>query len=145
MPQFVEDGTEENVEGIKYDFTFGNRFLKAHFTVPKDYDNLSSDDLQHAFVEPGEVVFVLSKEKLKLPNNIYIQLSPKRSLAHDGIELLGELTVDPLYEGCLVFEKKISHICRLIFSYCKIAHALLKRKDDLSHPFFARHYHLNNI
>lgn len=99
----MENGTEENVEGIKYDFKFGERFLKAHFSVPRNYGELSGEELKYAFVEPGEVVFVLSKEKLKLPNNIYIQLSPKRSLAHDGIELLGGLTVDPSYEGYLVF------------------------------------------
>lgn len=101
--QLMENGAEENVEGIKYDFRFGNRFLKAHFVVPRDYDKLQNDELQHAIVEPGEVVFVMSKEKLTLPNDIYIQLSPKRSLAHDGIELLGGLTVDPGYEGYLVF------------------------------------------
>lgn len=92
--QYFEDGTEENVEGIKYDFRFGKRFLKAHFSLPRNYDELSGEELKYAFVEPGEV-FVLSKEKLKLPNDIYIQLNPKRSLAHDGIELLGDLTVDP--------------------------------------------------
>ena len=101
--QFIENGTEENVEGIKYDFKFGNRFLKAHFVVPRNYTELLNDELQYAIVEPGEVVFVLSMEKLKLPKDIYIQLSPKRSLAHDGIELLGGLTVDPAYEGYLVF------------------------------------------
>lgn len=101
--QLVENGIEENVEGIKYDFRFGDRFLKAHFVVPRNYSELSNDELQYACVEPGEVVFVLSKEKLNLPKNIYIQLSPKRSLAHDGIELLGGLTVDPSYEGYLVF------------------------------------------
>lgn len=101
--QYVEDGTEENVEGIKYDFKFGNRFLKAHFVVPRNYNELLQDELQYAIVEPGEVVFVLSKEKLNLPNDIYIQLSPKRSLAQDGIELLGGLTVDPAYEGYLLF------------------------------------------
>ena len=101
--EYLVDGVEEDVEGIKYDFKFGCRFLKAHFTVPRNYGELSSDELQYAFVEPGEVVFVLSKEKLKLPNDLYIQLNPKRSLAHDGIELLGGLTVDPSYEGYLVF------------------------------------------
>lgn len=101
--EYLLDGIEEDVEGIKYDFKFGCRFLKAHFTVPRNYGELSSDELQYAFVEPGEVVFVLSREKLNLPNDLYIRLNPKRSLAHDGIELLGGLTVDPSYEGYLVF------------------------------------------
>lgn len=52
-------------------------------------DLKSAEDVRKAVVEPGEVVFVLSRERLVLPPNVYAQLSPKRSLAQDGIELMG--------------------------------------------------------
>lgn len=100
--EIIENGIEENVEGIKYNFRFGKRFLKAHFVVTRNYDELSSDDLQYANVETGEVVFFLSSEKIKLPSDMYIQLNNKRSFAHDGINYWG-LTVEPAYEGYLVF------------------------------------------
>lgn len=66
-------------------------------------DLKTAEDMRKAVVEPGEVVFVLSKERLSLPKNIYVQLNQKRSLSQDGIELMGGLTVDPGYEGYLVF------------------------------------------
>lgn len=92
-------------EGIKYDFRLGNNFLKAYFGRVMDYENdlKSAEDIRKAVVEPGEVVFVLSQERLVLPPNVYAQLSPKRSLSQDGIELMGGLTIDPGYEGYLVF------------------------------------------
>lgn len=91
--------------GIKYSFRMGTKFLKAYFGIPMDYDTdlKSIEDKRMAAVEPGEVVFVLSEERLQLPSNIYVQLSPKRNLSQNGIELLGGLTVEPRYEGYLVF------------------------------------------
>lgn len=101
----IQDGDLECAEGIKYDFRLGNKFLKAYFGRVMDYtvDLKSAEDMRKAVVEPGEVVFVLSQERLVLPPNVYAQLSPKRSLSQDGIELMGGLTIDPGYEGYLVF------------------------------------------
>ncbi|MCM1123574.1 MAG: hypothetical protein NC416_13415 [Eubacterium sp.] len=101
----IESGDECCAEGIKYDFRLGSKFLKAYFGRVMDYgtDLQTAEDKRKAVVEPGEVVFVLSQERLNLPPNVYVQLSPKRSLSQDGIELMGGLTVDPGYEGYLVF------------------------------------------
>lgn len=101
---YMKDGSEDCAEGIKYDFRLGSRFLKAYFGRPIDFKDISSaEEIKKAVVDPGEVVFVLSRERISLPANVYIQLNPKRSLSQDGIELLGGLTVDPGYEGHLVF------------------------------------------
>lgn len=103
--KIIENGNETCAEGIKYDFRLGNEFLKAYFgrAVNFDVDLKSAEDRRMAVVEPGEVVFVLSKERLDLPPNVYVQLSQKRSLSQDGIELMGGLTIDPGYKGYLVF------------------------------------------
>lgn len=102
--ELMENGSVECVEGIKYDFRLGSRFLKAYFGRPVDFkDIISAEEIKKAVVEPGEVVFVLSRERVVLPKDVYVQLNPKRSLSQDGIELLGGLTVDPGYEGHLVF------------------------------------------
>lgn len=90
-------------EGIKYDFRLGTKFLKSHFGRMVDFDELSSDEKRHAVIKPGEVVYVLTQERLNLPSNIFVQLSPKRKLSHVGIQLLGGLTIDPGYEGYMVF------------------------------------------
>lgn len=104
----IQDADISCAEGIKYDFRLGSKLLKSYFGDPVDIEkDLSTvEERNKAVVEPGEVVFVLSKERLSLPKDIYIQLSPKRSLSQDGIELLGGLTVDPKYEGYLVFGLK---------------------------------------
>ena len=53
-------------------------------------------------VEPGEMVFVLSEEKLNLPKNMVAHLSPKRKLSHAGILAIGGFCIDPLYKGRLL-------------------------------------------
>ena len=116
--EVIQEGNTTCAEGIKYDFRLGDKFLKAYFGRTMDYevDLQSAEDKRRAVVEPGEVVFVLSKERLKLPDNVYVQLSPKRSLSQDGIELMGGLTIDPGYEGYLVFG--LRNVAGIPFSLC---------------------------
>lgn len=106
--EILQNADVNCAEGIKYDFRLGSKILKSYFgnSIDIETDLRSVDEKSKAVVEPGEVVFVLSKERINLPKDIYIQLSPKRSLSQDGIELLGGLTVDPKYEGYLVFGLK---------------------------------------
>lgn len=96
---FIIDGVISSVENVKYDFHLGDRVLKASFGQPIDLDKIPEDK---RCVDPGEAVFVLSKERLNLPNNIIATLTPKRKLAHGGILILGGLAVDPLYKGFLL-------------------------------------------
>ena len=116
--EVIQEGDIACAEGIKYDFRLGDKFLKAYFgrTMNYEIDLKSAEDKRRAVVEPGEVVFVLSKERLKLPPNVYVQLSPKRSLSQDGIELMGGLTIDPGYEGYLVFG--LRNVASTPFSLC---------------------------
>ncbi|HEX6861024.1 MAG TPA: hypothetical protein VF138_12600 [Caulobacteraceae bacterium] len=98
---FLVGGTLSAVEGIKYDFHMGSRILKASFRRPIDIEELAPADRNSLCVDPGEAVFVLTREKLNLPNNIMAILTPKRKLAHGGIIVLGGLAIDPLYKGVL--------------------------------------------
>ena len=96
---FILDGIVSSVENVKYDFHIGGRVLKASYGQPIDLAKIPEEK---RVVEPGEAVFVLTKEKLNLPNNILASLTPKRKLAHGGIITLGGLTVDPMYKGVLL-------------------------------------------
>lgn len=98
---FIVGGEPGSVEGIKYDFHMGTQFLKSSYRRPIDISDLSAAERNSLCIAPGEVVFVLTKEKLNLPNNIMAMLSPKRKLAHSGIIILGGQAVDPLYSGVL--------------------------------------------
>ena len=99
----IESGAASCAEGIKYDFRLGSKFLKSHFGRIVDFNLLSSEEKRHAIIKPGEVVYVLTEERLNLANDIFVQLSPKRKLSHAGVMLLGGLTIDPGYKGNLIF------------------------------------------
>ncbi len=98
---FIKNGDVASAEGIKYDFHMGTRILKAKFGKI-EMDKLSEEKKAEMVIEPGEVVFVLTEETLELPDNIMVQLMPKRKLSHDGILVLGGFCVDPLYTGKLL-------------------------------------------
>lgn len=99
---FIRDGDPSCAEGIKYDFRLSARVLKASFGIPVDLSNLSVAERTAQFVEPGEMVFILSEEKLKLPLTMFAELSPKRKLSHRGVIVMGGFCIDPGYEGRLL-------------------------------------------
>ena len=99
---FIQGGDATCVEGVKYDFRLSARILKARYGSPIDASKLSELEKQGLSVEPGEVVFVLTEERLKLPEDMVAQLSPKRKLSHAGILTLGGFTIDPRYQGRLL-------------------------------------------
>lgn len=74
----------ENLNGQKYDFSMSDLILKASFRTPVHIDEISEERRGEAIIEPGETVFVMSKEYIKLPPNISISLSPKRGFGHGG-------------------------------------------------------------
>jgi dCTP deaminase len=96
---FIKDGDLGCAEGVKYDFRLGSRVLKASFGQPVDLREIPEAERR---VDPGEIVFVLTEERLELPQNMMAELSPKRKLSHDGIMVLGGFCIDPLYRGRLL-------------------------------------------
>jgi deoxycytidine triphosphate deaminase len=98
---FIKDGSPTCVEGAKYDFRMSPIILKASFGTPINLEKLPEHERAQVKVEPGEVVFVRTIEKLALPNNVMAMLSPKRKLSHQGIIALGGFAIDPKYCGPL--------------------------------------------
>lgn len=96
---FIKDGDPTSAEAVKYDFHLGSRVLKAMYRQPKNLEDIPEEN---RLVDPGEAVFVLTRERLELPQNMIAVLTPKRRLAHDGIIMLGGLAVDPKYRGYLL-------------------------------------------
>jgi dCTP deaminase len=96
---FIINGDPSGVEAVKYDFHMGSSVLKALYGQPKDIDKIPEEE---RWVDPGEAVFLLTREKLDLPANMIAILTPKRKLAHSGIMMLGGLAVDPCYKGHLL-------------------------------------------
>jgi len=99
---FIEDGDPGCAEGVKYDFRLSPRILKASFHGPIDATKLTATEQALLVIEPGEMVFALSEERLNLPENMMAQLSPKRKLSHAGILAIGGFCIDPKYRGRLL-------------------------------------------
>src|SRR6266404_3318447 len=99
---FIIGGAASCAEGIKYDFRVSSRILKASFGGPIDASKLSVAERAALAIEPGEMVFVLSEERLNLPMDMKAELSPKRKLSHAGILALGGFCIDPGYQGPLL-------------------------------------------
>lgn len=99
---FIKNGKPQNAEGVKYDFRMSNMLLKSEFGKPIDVSRLSEEKRVSLCVQPGEVVFVLTEERLELPGEMKAILSPKRKLSHEGIMVLGGFCIDPLYKGRLL-------------------------------------------
>ena len=78
---FIQNGDPSGVEGVKYDLRLSSRILKAKFSRPVDASEMSEVEKGDLCVDPGEVVFVLTEERLALPMNMLAQLSPKRKLS----------------------------------------------------------------
>src|SRR6266508_3339282 len=98
---FIKGGDPEAVEGVKYDFHLGSKILMAGGS-PIDTNQLSELEKSKLQIGPGEVVFALTKEELKLPPDMFAQLSPKRKISHAGVLTIGGFCVDPGYEGYLL-------------------------------------------
>jgi dUTPase len=99
----VQGGEPSSVEGVKVDLHISSRILKAAYRQPINVEELRVAERSSLAVDPGEVVFVITKEILKLPNTMIAVLSPKRTLTHSGIIVLGGFAIDPNYHGALWF------------------------------------------
>jgi deoxycytidine triphosphate deaminase len=99
----VQDGSVENCGPLKYDFVLSDDFLKADYGVPTKISELEPERRSEAVVSPGEVVYVLSKETVNLPKNMFLHLSANRGMSEYGILTLGGFAVDPGYTGRLMF------------------------------------------
>ena len=124
---FIKGGQEGRVEGIKYDFCFSGRFLKAKHGQALNIDDIPKTEVESTRVEPGETVFVLTEERLELPADIKAELSHKRKLAHEGVQVLGGFCVDPLYNGRLMFG---------IYNFSSEAFPLIKGRKLIAAQFY---------
>lgn len=99
---FIKGGELKCAEGVKYDFRVSSKILKASYQRPIDVNKLTETEKRELFIEPGEMIFILTEEHLDLPINMIAELSPKRKLSHAGILAIGGFCIDPLYQGRLL-------------------------------------------
>jgi len=99
---FIKGGDLLSAEGVKYDFHLGPNILKASFGRPIDATKLNETEKHSLVIDPGEMVFAFSQERLSLPANMFALISHKRKLNHAGILVIGGTAIDPKYDGPLL-------------------------------------------
>lgn len=99
----IEHGSINNCGALKYDFTLSDEILKSDFSTPVKLMELSVEERREALIQPGEVVYVLTREKVNLPADMYMSLSANRGMSEYGVLTLGGFAVDPGYSGRLMF------------------------------------------
>lgn len=99
----IENGAINNCGPIKYDFVLSDEILKSDFNSPVKLSDLTAEEKRLAVIQPGEVVYVLTKERVNIPSNMYMNLSANRSMSEYGVLTLGGFAVDPGYSGKLMF------------------------------------------
>lgn len=88
---------ESSLEASSYDIRIGT---KAVLGGNGTEVNLRETPLE---LGPGAFAGIMSHEKFALPENICARIGSKRALAFEGVILLTGSTVDPGYEGYLLF------------------------------------------
>ena len=101
--KIIENGSINNCGALKYDFTLSDEILKSDFSAPVKLADLTVEERRTALIQPGEVVYVLTKEKVNLPADMYMSLSANRGMSEYGVLTLGGFAVDPGYSGRLMF------------------------------------------
>ncbi len=96
--RLISEGFDSNsLQTTSYDVRIGRRAILGGSSQEID---LEHDNLR---IEPGSYAGVISLEKFKLPDNVVAHLGSKRKFSYDGLILLTGSTIDPAYEGHLLF------------------------------------------
>lgn len=99
-PSLVENCQEENVQGSSYDISLGNKYY-LYNPKKKKVKHMIGDleNEENLVIPPNELCFVISNEKINMPNNLVARVSLKTDLIKKGIMLAAQPPVDPGYEG----------------------------------------------
>ena len=124
-----------SLEGSSYDIRIGSKGVIGGEGIEIDLNKESME------LQPGAYGGVVSFEKFKLSNKICARIGSKRALSYDGLILLTGNTVDPGYEGHLLFgiynasQRKVilrarKKICNVVFERLSVEPERLASADE---------------
>ncbi len=121
--QIIAPVDHDKVKSASYDLSVGDEYRFSH---EGDISELN-DWKTKIVIPPYTICYVLTKETLKLPNNVSATLYPSMAIAKEGLLMYPQAPIDPGYKGKLYIllhnltnEMRVvergSHIASLVFS-----------------------------
>ncbi|QQS41228.1 MAG: hypothetical protein IPM63_17995 [Acidobacteriota bacterium] len=97
----IGGGIPDRIEGNRYYFRIALAFL--HSPNRQIYEPIDSAALRQGWtLEPSETVFVVSNERLSVPQDIRVIVTPSREIQDIGLRLLGERRIEEHFNGRLL-------------------------------------------
>ena len=94
----IEPFDEDRLQGASYDLALGKEALVSH---TDEIVHLSDKANKPLVLNAGDFALVLTKEYIKLPMDIAVNIGMKSRLGRRGLILLAGMQIDPGFEGHL--------------------------------------------
>ena len=93
----VENFNYENLNSSSYDVTVGDEYRFSHEENIRELNRFK----KYIKIPEYSLCYILTKEKLKLPNNISACIHPRNKHVKDGLLMYPQPPIDPGYNGKL--------------------------------------------
>lgn len=92
----ISDFEPSNLEACSYDLRIGTIFQDGQI-INKDHQRQS----EQFVIKPGEVIYLLTLEEIKLPDNICATVFPRNFDSSEGLLVLNPGHIDAGYQGAI--------------------------------------------
>lgn len=93
----ISDFEDSRLKGASYDLLVGKRIM-----VSGEYREVELDKERATQLQPGDFAVVVTHERVKIPQDMVLNIGPKTYLTKKGVVLQAGMQVDPGFEGHLV-------------------------------------------
>ena len=105
LPNLIEPFNENQIESASYELCLGEEVYISPLpdTPLKERKIITLNDKDSVAIPPGQFAFLITSEKIKIPNNALAFISIKFKFKSKGLINVSGLHVDPGYRGKLIF------------------------------------------
>jgi dCTP deaminase len=105
LPNLIEPFNENQIESASYELCLGEEVYISPLpdTPLKERKKIPLSEKDTVLIPPGQFAFLITSEKIKIPNNALAFISIKFKFKSKGLINVSGLHVDPGYRGKLIF------------------------------------------
>ncbi len=105
LPDLIEPFYEDRIESASYELSLGKEVYISPLpdTPQKDRKRICLKERETVAIPPGQFAFLLTSEKVSVPNNAIALISIKFKIKAKGLINVSGFHVEPGYKGHLIF------------------------------------------